>query len=89
MGNACLSSMSDIKRLKMGVTINKYCIPEGGLRESVDYKDLVINVTTKHYRGPLVNLSSGYAQSFNLWHIQALSSILMAIFCQEDLPCIS
>ena len=49
MDNACLSSLIDIKRLKMGVTINKHCIPEGVLRKSIDYKDLVMNMTTtKH-----------------------------------------
>ena len=31
---ACLSSLTDIKRLKKGVTINKHCIPEGVLRKS-------------------------------------------------------
>ena len=51
MDNACLSSLTDIKPFKMGVTNNKHCIPEGVLRKSVDYKDLVINMTTKHMQG--------------------------------------
>ena len=41
MDNACLSSLTDIKPFKMGVTNNKHCIPEGLLRNSVNYKDLV------------------------------------------------
>ena len=48
MDNACLSSLTDIKPFKMGVTNNEHCIPEGFLRKSVDYKDLVINMTTEH-----------------------------------------
>ena len=48
MDSACLSSLTDIKRLEKGVTINRHSIPEGILRKSVDYKDIVINMTTKH-----------------------------------------